>query len=585
MASKLTVIIPCKNERENIRACVASAQLVADEVLVADSGSRDGTLEIARGLGCRIIEREYRTSGDFKNWAIPHATHEWVFILDADERITTQLANEIRDRLIDPQRDGYWVYRLNHFMGHGILYGPWRNDRCLRLFRRDVGRYVGPTDHAEVELGNGRAGQLRERLVHYTCTSYSQYLPKLSRYADVQARVWKEAGRRPSLGQLLFRFPSRFLQGYVLRLGFLDGPAGLQVCGLVAYLSWLKQAYLWQMQCARGIEELEQPALTLAAPGSAGGSEARTNDTTVLIPGRAGGCRTNEIDNEHIDELRSPGGDSGTREAVQAGARRSFRDWRHRVTPQWLRTDMRRQRRNILVRKLGYQRCFTPPILIRDPSLFVRSNLRYVVAHELAINPRMTFLQIGAFDGVGEDDLRELVAAHNLRGVLVEPQPEAFARLQHTYRNQPQVTLLQAAIAETEGTRDLFCHRTHASMAASFDRNHLKKHGISDHDIVPQPVPCHTVASALRVAGLDDVDMIQIDAEGYDWPIMRSIDFTRIRPRILRFEYRHMSDGDADECISHLARHGYRFILESHDIIAVRIDSSGTAARPQRRSA
>src|SRR5262245_425564 len=116
MASKLTVIIPCKNERENIRACVARALLVAADVLVADSGSTDGTLEIARGLGCRIIEREYVTSGDFKNWAIPQATYEWVFILDADERITPQLADEIRATLSEPKNDGYWVYRLNHFM-------------------------------------------------------------------------------------------------------------------------------------------------------------------------------------------------------------------------------------------------------------------------------------------------------------------------------------------------------------------------------------------------------------------------------------------------------------------------------------
>src|SRR5215212_1786598 len=116
MSTKLTVIIPCKNERDNIAACVASAQQVADKVIVADSGSTDGTLEIARGLGCRIIEREYGTSGDFKNWAIPQAVHEWVFILDADERITPELAAEIRHELADPRHGGFWVYRRNHFM-------------------------------------------------------------------------------------------------------------------------------------------------------------------------------------------------------------------------------------------------------------------------------------------------------------------------------------------------------------------------------------------------------------------------------------------------------------------------------------
>jgi FkbM family methyltransferase len=209
-----------------------------------------------------------------------------------------------------------------------------------------------------------------------------------------------------------------------------------------------------------------------------------------------------------------------------------------------------------------------------------------VVANELLTNPQMTFLQIGAFDGVGEDDLRELIHTHNLRGVLVEPQPAAFARLQQTYRNQRQVTLLQAAIAESEGTRDLYCHRSHASMSASFDRKHLRKHSILDQDIVVQPVPCHTIESALRVAGLTNVDLIQIDAEGYDWPIIRSMDFKHVKPRILRFEYRHMPDGDADACLAHLALHGYRFILESHDIIAVRVPNMTSAlAPPKRRSA
>jgi glycosyltransferase involved in cell wall biosynthesis len=258
MSERLTVIIPCKNEREHIRACVTSAQLVADEVLVADSGSTDGTLDIARELGCRIVEREYGTSGDFKNWAIPQAAHDWVFILDSDERITSALADEIRRELFKPRHDGYWVYRRNHFLGHPIRFGPWKNDACLRLFRRDLGRYVGPTDHAEVALSRGTAGTLRERLTHYTCISYSQYLPKLSRYADVQSRIWHAKGRRTRPHHLLLRFPLRFLQGYVWRLGFLDGLAGLQVCVLIAYLSYLKQAYLWQLQNNRDWREIDQ---------------------------------------------------------------------------------------------------------------------------------------------------------------------------------------------------------------------------------------------------------------------------------------------------------------------------------------
>jgi glycosyltransferase involved in cell wall biosynthesis len=257
MSNKLSIIIPCKNERENIRACILSAQQVADEVLLADSGSTDGTLEIARELGCRIVEREYRTYGDFVNWAIPQAANGWVLVLDADERVTPALAAEIRDVLAEPRHDGYWIYRRNHFLGHPIRFGPWKNDHCLRLFRRDVGRYVGPTDHAVVELRSGTTSRLRERLVHYTCTSYAQYLPKLARYADVQSQVWHAQGRRARAFHLLLRFPLRFLQGYVWRLGFLDGLAGLQVCVLVAYLSYLKQAYLWQLQRGRDSRDVD----------------------------------------------------------------------------------------------------------------------------------------------------------------------------------------------------------------------------------------------------------------------------------------------------------------------------------------
>lgn len=565
MGAQLTVIIPCKNERENIGPCIVSARQIADEVLVADSGSTDGTLEYARELGCRIIEREYGTSGDFKNWAIPQATHEWVFILDADERITPQLADEIRRVVSVPKHSGYWVYRLNHFMGHPVRFGPWKNDSCLRLFQRDVGRYLGLTDHAEVKLSSGTAGSLHERLTHYTCDSYSQYLPKIERYADVQARIWHAEGRRAKLRHLLFRFPLRFLQGYIGRLGFLDGLAGLQVCMLVAYLSWLKQAFLWQLRC--GHDWRDDDRRTFAAPHPQVASSPPASHAYKSLP------ITTNIESDNVQP------EATTR-------KRTLRELRHRLTPAWLSTDARRRARNILIRHLGLQRCYTPPIVTREPALKVRSCLPFVVSHELLRNPRMTFLQIGAFDGVGEDDLRSLIVTHKLRGVLVEPQPSAFARLQQTYRNQPNVTLLQAAIAEQEGSRELYCKRGEASMAASFDREHLRRHGIADNDIVAEPVACHTIESALRTAGLANADLIQIDAEGYDWQIIRSIDFNCIRPQIIRFEYRNLSPRDGDDCLAHLAAHGYRFIVETRDIIAhLAADSIPALTSPQRRTA
>jgi FkbM family methyltransferase len=408
-------------------------------------------------------------------------------------------------------------------------------------------------------------------------------LQKLQRYADVQARIWQAEGRQAKWSSLLFRLPLRFVQGYILRLGFLDGLAGLQVCLLVAYLSWLKQACLWQLQAGRDWREADRQKFPVPktdatqnepAPGLAGGSSEVEKLRGVQTPGKAGGYGAVPTESEARTKLRL------------ASRPRTFREFRRRITPKWLSVDARRHRRNIIFRRLGIQRCYTPPIVTREPNLTVRSSLPFVVSHELLRNPRLTFLQIGAYDGIGEDDLRGLVFAHKLRGLLVEPQPNAFARLQHTYRNQPQVTLLQAAVAEAEGTRNLYCRRGEPSMAASFNIEHLRKHGISDDDIETLTVPCHTVESALRTAGLTHVDLIQIDAEGYDWPIIRSIDFAKLQPRILRFEYRHMTDREADDCLALLASHGYRFIMEARDIIAHHsAELTATLAPPQRRIA
>ncbi len=258
MSDGLTLLIPCKNEREHLADCIASVGDLADEVLVADSGSTDGTLALAASLGCRVIQREYGTSGDFKNWAIPQASHRWILLLDADERATPELVEEIRRELEAPRHPGYWIYRRNHFLGHPIHFGNWGRDKVLRLFRRDAGRYVGPTDHAEIKVMGGQPGWLGSRLLHHTCTSYAQYLPKVARYAAVQARIWHRQGRRARWWQLVARGPLRFLQSYVWQLGFLDGMAGLQSSAMVAYQSYLKQAELWSLENRRDPDTLRQ---------------------------------------------------------------------------------------------------------------------------------------------------------------------------------------------------------------------------------------------------------------------------------------------------------------------------------------
>lgn len=261
MDSKLTVLIPCKNELPNLGPCIDSARLIADEVLVADSGSTDGGLEYVRSRGdCRIIEREYRTSGDFKNWAIPQARHPWVLILDADERITPSLAEEVRGVLAsEAPRDGYWIYRNNFLVGHPVHRTDWARDKVLRLFRRDLGRYEGPSDHGQVIVSTGRVGTLCNRLDHYTFWSWEQWMRKLDRYASLQAQQWRQAGRKPSYLKLLLQPPLRFLRDFVLYGGFLDGVVGLQVSWSSAFYTFMKQARLWELHSGRRQADLERP--------------------------------------------------------------------------------------------------------------------------------------------------------------------------------------------------------------------------------------------------------------------------------------------------------------------------------------
>jgi glycosyltransferase involved in cell wall biosynthesis len=253
VAGKLTVLIPCKNERLNIRPCIESVQPIADEIVVADSGSTDGTLSIVREIaGCRIIEREYVNSANFKNWAIPQARHEWVLVVDADERVTPKLADEIRALLCAPpaNKDGFWIGRQNHYLGFRIKHCGWNTDDVIRLFRRDAGRYQERWVHAEVELERRRTGRLKSSFLHYTTWDSDQYLLKLNRYAKWGAMNMRDKRREPSGLAMLFRAPLRFFQLYVVRLGFLDGIPGFQICMYTAFYAFLKQAKLWEMKHA-----------------------------------------------------------------------------------------------------------------------------------------------------------------------------------------------------------------------------------------------------------------------------------------------------------------------------------------------
>lgn len=251
---KVTVIIPCKNEEAHIGDCLESVKW-ADELLMADSGSTDRTMEIGREHGARIIEREYINSANMKNWAIPQATHEWVMIIDSDERCTTALRDEILKELENPKHDGYRIWRRNYFLGKEIKHGGWDRDNVLRLFKRSISRYQEKHVHAEVIVDSGNVSRFHGKLLHYTYDSFTQYFRKMNRYSTWSARDLDRRGKRATLFRILFRPAFRFFKLYLLRMGFLDGKAGLLMCTLASYSVFAKYCKLWSMTEAPNLVE------------------------------------------------------------------------------------------------------------------------------------------------------------------------------------------------------------------------------------------------------------------------------------------------------------------------------------------
>ena len=254
-AQKLTVLIPCKNERRNIRACIESVRPVADEILLADSGSTDGTLATVRQMGdVRIIQREYIDDGSFKKWSIPQARYNWVLAIDADERLSPELASDIQQVLAaTPKHDAYSMPQRNYFLGHPIQYSGW-STRKIRLFRRDVCYPRANRVHPAIEVPTGNVGKLSGCLVHYSMWTMSDFLRRLPNYSKWGAEDLHERGKRARFIDLTLRPAYRFFRHYVLQLGFLDGRPGLLVAGMAACTVFLKYARLWAMQ-----HQLAQP--------------------------------------------------------------------------------------------------------------------------------------------------------------------------------------------------------------------------------------------------------------------------------------------------------------------------------------
>lgn len=243
---KISVAIITLNEEGNIRDCLESVKW-ADEIVVVDNGSTDGTIKVCQEYRARVYQESWKGFSAQKNSAIEKTTNKWVLSLDADERIGPVLRQEIENTLQeDPPVDGYWIARKNYFLGRWIRYCGWFPDRNLRLFRKSRGRFTERAVHEKVEV-QGKTANLNHPLIHETYRSLSDFLIRSDRYSTLAAgEMWRQ-GRKYHWGDVFFRPPLTFLQMYLLRAGFLEGYWGFLLSVLYSYYTFAKYAKLKEL--------------------------------------------------------------------------------------------------------------------------------------------------------------------------------------------------------------------------------------------------------------------------------------------------------------------------------------------------
>lgn len=246
---KITAIIPTYNEAHNIEDVLKSVDF-ADEIMVVDSFSTDNTVELAKKHTDYVIQRAYEYSASQKNWAIPQATHDWIILVDADERVTPELKSEILGILKNKPEDdtvGYWINRMNHFMGKRIHFSGWRNDKVIRLFRKSKCMYQNKQVHAEI-IADGNIGFLKSKLYHNTYISIDHHIEKLNRYAWWQAHDYEKRTGTLNPYHFVIKPIWSFFKHYFMQGGFRDGVVGLLIAYLQSYAVFMRYVKLWLLR-------------------------------------------------------------------------------------------------------------------------------------------------------------------------------------------------------------------------------------------------------------------------------------------------------------------------------------------------
>ncbi len=244
----LSVVIITLNAATQLAECLAAAAF-ADEILVVDSGSMDGTVALAEDAGARVLHQDWLGYGPQKQFAVEQTRHDWVLCLDADERVTPELRRAIESALAAPRFGAYRFARCNRFLGRYLRHGEGYPDWSLRLFNRRQGRWSKDPVHEKVEAA-GPVGTLPGDLLHDSAETLAAYLAKQNRYTSLAADAAYAAGKRAGFARLAFSPVLRFAKFYLLRQGFRDGLPGFIHIAIGCFNSFAKYAKLLERQCS-----------------------------------------------------------------------------------------------------------------------------------------------------------------------------------------------------------------------------------------------------------------------------------------------------------------------------------------------
>ena len=244
MDSKLpiTVLITTFNEEVNIAAALDSVVEWADEVLVVDSFSTDKTVEIVqKNPQIKFFQRLYFGPAAQKNWAIPMASNEWVLLMDADERVTPSLRDEIAKKLnAKTDFDAFWIGFTHYFMEKKVRYSGWQNDKTVRLIRRDKCRYNANRVHEEIITEGVKLGELKNKFEHFTFRNFDHFVAKQQRYATWSAEDYADKTGPVTYFHLFLKPVFRFFKHFILKKGFLDGKVGFVISAVASWSVFLR---------------------------------------------------------------------------------------------------------------------------------------------------------------------------------------------------------------------------------------------------------------------------------------------------------------------------------------------------------